>query len=68
MIPWRYLNFSGRVLCIGCVINMYCAISIAVNGSFLALFPGVMSMFCAVMTYSKRYQIYPQNEQRKRSE
>lgn len=56
MRPWRVLNTNGRALAVACVINMWCAVYMAVEGSWMCVFSVVMAAFCGMMTYSKRYQ------------
>jgi len=63
------LNLGGRLLYVGCVINMLCAISLAFDGSYFAIFSVTMAIFCSLSTYLTKYRKYTfeQNEsERKR--
>ena len=57
IMPWGYLNTSGRLLTMACIINIICAVIMAKSGSWLSVYSIVMAAFCGLMTYSKRYQI-----------
>lgn len=56
MSPWINLNFKGKLLCVGCVLNVLCAVTLAVDGHMLAIFSILMAAFCGVCTYSPHYQ------------
>ena len=55
MRPWRDLNLLGRLLLICCIINVWVAIVLAVNGSLMCIFSGIMGAFCGLSTYLPRY-------------
>ena len=56
MVPWRRLNARGRVLAVMCVINMWCAVVIAMDGKWMSLVSAFFAMICGVGTYSSRAQ------------
>jgi hypothetical protein len=56
MVPWKNLNLKGKIL-VACVfMNMYVSIIYATTGSYVALFPALIAMYCGISTYNKRYQ------------
>lgn len=56
MAPWRNLNFKGKVMSIGCVLNVIAAVILATEGSWLALFSITMAAWCGMWTYHTHYQ------------
>lgn len=68
MKSWMDLNLGGRLLYVGCLVNMFCAISLAFDGSYFAIFSVTMAMFCGLSTHLKKYQKYTfeQNESERR--
>lgn len=56
MLPWRELNFKGKILAICVFINMYVSVLYVTQGSYVALFPAMMAMICGLSTYNKKYQ------------
>ena len=56
MSPWVNLNFKGKMLYVGCVLNVICAVTLAADGQILAIFSILMAAFCGLCTYSSHYQ------------
>ena len=56
MSPWRNLNFKGKVMAIGCVLNAIAAVTLATQGSWLSVFSIVMAAWCGMWTYHPHYQ------------
>lgn len=56
MSPWRNLNFKGKLMSIGCIINVIVAVILAQKGSYMAVFSIVMAAWCGVWTYHPHYQ------------
>lgn len=54
---WSNLNFRGRMLYIGCWINLLVAITLAWGGEWMCIFSLVMAMSCSFCTYDPKYQM-----------
>lgn len=54
--PWKNLNLKGKLMLIGCVINLVVAVIIAKEGSYFAIFSACMAAWCGMWTYHPRYQ------------
>ena len=64
IVPWRKLNTRGKMLAVMCVINMWCAVVIAVDGKWISLLSTFFAMVCGVCTYSSRSQKNNLNERK----
>ena len=56
MLPWRDLNFQGRILLVACIINVVVAVYFASIGDSFAVFSIVMAAWCGMFTYHPKYQ------------
>ena len=56
MVPWRYLNVHGKCLIVACLLNMWIAVVLAMDGHWSSVFSVVVAAFCGLLTYRKRYQ------------
>lgn len=56
MLPWRDLNFQGRILLIACIINVMIAVFFASKGDNFAIFSIIMAAWCGIWTYHPKYQ------------
>ena len=56
MLPWRDLNFQGRMLLVACIINVMVAVYFASIGDIFAVFSICMAAWCGLWTYHPRYQ------------
>ncbi len=56
MLPWRDLNFQGRILLIACIINVIMAVFFASKGDSFAIFSIIMAAWCGIFTYHPKYQ------------
>jgi len=56
MLPWKNLNFKGRILAVCVFINMYVSIVYVTTGSYVAILPACMAMLCGISTYNPKYQ------------
>ena len=54
--PWKNTNFKGKVLVIACVINLIVAVTLAKEGSYVAIFSIMMAAWCGLWTYHPHYQ------------
>ena len=54
--PWRNANQKGKLLIVGCVINIIVAVILARSGSYMAIFSIVMAAYCGMLTYHPHYQ------------
>ncbi len=56
MAPWRNLNFKGKAMVVGCILNVIAAVIMATEGSWMALFSITMAAWCGMWTYHPHYQ------------
>lgn len=68
MLPWKDLNYKGRILAVCVFINMYVSILYATQGSYIAILPASMAMVCGISTYRKKYQQTTADEINERAE
>ena len=54
--PWSNLNSKGKMLVIGCIINVIVAVILARGGSYMAVFSIIMAAWCGLWTYNSHYQ------------
>lgn len=54
MKPWRCLNTRGKILCVCCVLNVYFAVLLALEGSYQCILSCMIAMFCGMSTYSSK--------------
>lgn len=65
MKPWRELNFTGRLLLLCCLMNVWCAVVFAMEGSWYSIFSGAMAAYCGMSTYHSKYQKNETNDERR---
>ena len=56
MAPWRNLNTRGKCLAIACLINVWVAVIIALDGQWSSIFSIFVGALCGILTYNKKYQ------------
>lgn len=54
MRPWRYLNIRGKILCLCCVLNIYFAILLALEGSYQCIVSYTIALICGLYTYDSK--------------
>lgn len=55
MRRWSKLNSIGKLLWICCVLNVYVAFVLAMQGEYSSIFSIVIAAFCGLSTYRKKY-------------
>lgn len=55
MRRWSQLNSVGKLLWICCVINVYVAAVLAMDGHSSAILSIIVAAFCGLSTYNKKY-------------
>ena len=54
--PWKSVNNKGKLLIVGCAINVLVAVMLARSGSYMAIFSIVMAAWCGIWSYHPHYQ------------
>ena len=54
MKPWRYLNNYGKLIVVCCCINLYMAVTLALNGDWSCILSTIAAIVCGLATYSKK--------------
>jgi len=54
--PWYNLNFKGKCMTVGCLINLTCAIVMAIEGHNIAIFSIMIAALCGLSTFLPHYQ------------
>ena len=56
--PWTQLNFKGKTMVVGCVINLTVSVILAWGGSYMSIFSVIMAAWCGVWTFHPNYQYH----------
>jgi hypothetical protein len=56
MISWHRANFLGKLMIVGCLLNVFMSILLASAGEMSAIFSMIVAALCGLCTYNPRYQ------------
>jgi len=54
--PWHNTNLQGKLMTVGCLLNVFVAVLFATNGSWYSIFSISVAAWCGMWTYHPRYQ------------
>ena len=56
MSPWHKTNSRGKLMIVGCILNVLAAVMFATEGSWYSIFSICVAAWCGMWTYHPHYQ------------